>query len=116
MAVASSLPIGNSASKLMLGTGSTTPSKSDYCLASAVDESDFSVSASSKSQTSDKKIVLTQTYQYNGSGEIAINEIGLVVQVNLMGAGQPLLMARVVLDSPITVHNGDIFTVSMVIG
>ena len=111
-AISNTLPFPSNTSKLMLGTGTTLPARTDYCLASPVNESLFSVSASSQSQTADKKIALTQTYQYNGSGEISITEVGLVANVN----GVQFMLARTLLDNPITVNNGDTFTVSMAIG
>jgi hypothetical protein len=63
------------------------------------------------------RCVLEQTYTYNGTSQITINEIGLMYKDNRVAdEAYMTLVAREVLDSPITVSNGDTFTVSMIIG
>jgi hypothetical protein len=56
------------------------------------------------------------SFEYTGTSEITIKEIGLFMKVNSTANSKSAMLAREVLDSPITVNNGDIFSVSMVIG
>ena len=114
--LSNTIPAPSQYSYIALGTGSTAPSRDDINLVAPVTDSDFTVSASSKTLSADQKTILNQTYQYNGVNEVVIAELGLIASVNYLGVGQPILMARVVLDSPVSVNNGDIFTVSMTIG
>lgn len=96
---------------LMIGSGDTAVTTSDTNLSTPLNEADFTRTAATKTFSTDGKIVLQTTFNWSGA-ETEIKEIGLMVNWNAHYA----LLAREVLDSPITVNNGDTFTVSMVIG
>lgn len=104
---------------IMLGSDNKEASKTDYALKSPIDESNFSYSnavVSTASALGDKKIY-SVTVTYTGNGSITIGEIGLRANVmNTNGSFIKFLCARQALDSPITVNNGDTFSVSMAIG
>ena len=59
---------------------------------------------------------MTATYRYTGSNTITISEIGLFDKM-LSSDRSPhsFMLARDVLETPITVSNGDVFTVTMVL-
>lgn len=66
------------------------------------------------------KYILTITYKYTGADTITISEVGLFSKQNLAVTSTdhyavPLMFAREVLETPITVSNNDVFTVTMVL-
>ncbi len=104
----------NMYSSIFVGTGNTTPeAETNYTLDSVcTDCSNDSGSMTFNSATG--KITCTKTFTYTGAEPTEIKEIGLFKCI--WNSGQPILMAREVLATPISVSNGDTFTVTMTIG
>lgn len=110
-------------STFIIGSGDTAESVYDYTLANEIDDTDFTIDNASVTNPTganetnwhDFKRTYTQTWTYNGTSEVTIKEIGLVNMFDWNGQ-HFCLNARQVLDSPITVNQGDTFTVSMTIG
>ena len=103
-------------STFSIGSGETAVTANDYKLDMPIDETDFTITSNNRSY-SGSSVILTQVWTYSGNSEVTIKEIGLFTKtMNSQGTKKPCLFAREVLDSPITVNNGDTFTVSMVIG
>lgn len=100
-------------STFIYGTGNTPVTADDYCLASPITiQSGYTNrSATITTDTMNFKITATMVVEWSGA-ETTISEIGMYYGFQDYG----WLLAREVLDSPITVNNGDTFTVSMVIG
>ena len=97
-----------------IGSGTTAETFDDYALANPIDDTNFSVVAASRGKnSSDQSVILQQIWQYNGTSEIQINEIGLFADCF---GGIVAMFDRTVLDSPITVNNGDTFTIALTIG
>lgn len=103
---------GNNNSCFMLGTGDTPASVNDYSLAATIEESKFTRSTASVSIQSNGALLFTQAFIWNDV-ETEIKEVGIMFEWQ---GHDSVLIAREVLDSPITVNNGDTFTVSMTIG
>jgi len=106
-------------STFAFGSGDTPANANDYDLASYINDSNFTIIAhsatNSNSQGVDNVLLLSQTLRYGGNSELTIKEFGLFVKMHYT-AVPTVMIAREVLDSPITVNNGDTFTVSMAIG
>ena len=103
-------------SKFRFGRGDTAPTIEDYSLSDMIDSTNFKLLSSSFTII-DKDIFcaktqITASFQYTGSSDDVINEFGLLFENN----GNLYLIAREVLETPITVNNGDTFTVTMTIG
>ena len=105
----------------VLGSGSTSATSADYFVETPIDETNLTLASVSSTYinlgTVNARRNLSATYTYAGTSALTINEVGLIFK----GVEGPyddsvFLIAREVLDSPITVNQGDTFTVSMVIG
>lgn len=109
---------------LAFGSGDTEVTKNDISLAEMIVDTDFVIKSQSSTNTANNTDVLGQqilgmTFQYNGADAQTIKEVGLFYRRGTPNvfAQYPLIMfAREVLEQPITVNNGDTFTVSMTIG
>ena len=102
-------------SNIYVGTGNTTPeTETNVTLDSILTTNITDVSGTASVDSSTGKLTITKTFSYSGSSDVEIKEIGLYKGV--WNSGQPILMAREVLETPITVSNGDSFVVSMTIG
>lgn len=109
-AFATALNNSSKGSTFILGTGTTAPQESDYCLENRV--TTFTIGSVSRDFTDTTgAMTLSAICTWTGT-ESAISEIGLVGGYD----NSNYLLAREVLETPITVNNGDTFTVSMVIG
>lgn len=102
------------------GTGLKEPTIDDYCLESAINDDVFvSVQGitSYDPNTYGSVITISQVYKYTGIEPITISEIGLFRAVQHEGTRNfsPILLIRDILSNPITVSNGDVFTVTMVL-
>jgi hypothetical protein len=108
----------NYKSSFSIGSGETAESINDYALANPISETDFSIQTGSSTKiSSNSQRLLTQVWQYNGSSEITIKEVGLFVRVWRSSSEAEITMFdRTVLESPITVNNGDTFTIALTIG
>jgi len=107
-----------------IGSGITSATIDDYALASNIDLTNFNIITGTNTLTTtdynDTKRVMSQTWNYSGSTQIEINEIGLFYYW-YAGTVSPfsnleLMLDRTVLDSPIIVNNGDTFTIALTIG
>lgn len=108
-----------------LGSGVTAPQKSDYVLESRYSFSNYSLDSVSvgfsdmaySDMTYGRKIIYTTNCTWKGSNGASICEIGLFCGDTYYSANWSVFMvAREVLNTPITVNNGDVFTVSITIG
>lgn len=109
---------GNGYGLLVVGSNDETEQISNNKI-TIIDDSQFStVSSQATTDVRSGQILYTRTMTYNGVEPVEIKEVGFYFN-SKGGSSSPsamVLLAREVLDSPITVHNGDTFTVSMTIG
>ena len=111
----------NSATKAALfgfGTSDADESADDITVADFADNSNFKLEFGSKSALTVGRHYATfsQTFSYNGASPTTIKEIGLFYKTSTTAGAKLVMFAREVLDQPITVSNGDTFSVSMIIG
>lgn len=101
---------------LTIGTGTTAVTASDYAL-----DADALASFSNVTQSLQKtfsntgfEIALTISGANNSGADIAINEIGVLKGYSSSGSGTAgnILLVREVLDSPITVADGETFSIT----
>lgn len=113
-------PINNGICVFGFGTGNITPTLKDFNLDKIIADPVFVY------QTSEYRLnnivdqvqqIMTATYKYTGSDMTNISEIGLFVKLFGTDRTTPhsFMIARDVLSNPITVSNGDVFTVTMVL-
>ena len=112
--------IGSEAFAFGFGTGLKEPTVDDYCLESAINDDVFvTVQGTTAYNPSiyGSDITILQAYKYTGVKPITISEVGLfrAVQHENTRKFSPILLMRDVLSNPITVSNGDVFTVTMVL-
>ena len=118
-------------SVIVIGTGTSPVSRNDFVFAvnpqEAVSESNpstavetYTINSVQKTNTSrqnfDAQNILTQTMQFTGETATTITEVGLLYKCWYYKNNAQFLLARELLSTPITVNNGDTFTVSMTIG
>lgn len=96
------------------GSGDTEVSPTDITI-TFIDDSDIVINSVSQS-TANNRILLTADYSYNGSGAITISEIGYFMKISTVANSKAALIAREVLNTPMTINSGDTFQVSMIIG
>ena len=96
------------------GSGTSKPSSTDITI-TLIDDTDIVVNTISQA-TANTQIVVLGNYSYNGTNPITISEIGYFTKINDSANTKTALFAREVLPTPITVTNGETFTVYMVIG
>ena len=95
----SSSPFTNASNqKIIVGSGTTAPSKSDYCLVNALE-----LIVNTDVNINNLEMHLGATIYNNTSSEVTINEIGRV----LYTSSTNVLISRKVLDSPITLSSGE---------
>lgn len=90
---------------ITVGTGTTTPTVSNYTLAKPISVSDVScVSASNAYSESSGKRYITATFNNNTSNDITINEVGLILDLYISSYfSYKILLDRQVLSSPVTI-------------
>ena len=102
---------------LIFGSSDVAEGATDYNLKSIIDDTLFTRGTTSYTNSSyqnvDGTITLVQTATYTGAEPCTIKEVGYAVRYSAIP--RPMLIAREVLKQPITVNQGDTFTVSMVI-
>ena len=105
-----------------LGSGTKEPSVDDFSLESVFADNVFTVETFNYAVDNSykPKYVFTITYKYTGADTITISEVGMFTKINLALTSPghyaaPIMLAREVLETPITVSNNDIFTVTMVL-
>lgn len=88
-----------------IGTGTTTPTASDYTLATPISVSDVScVSASNVYSEPSGERYITATFNNNTASDITINEVGLILDLYISGYfSYKILLDRQVLSSPVTI-------------
>lgn len=105
------------ANDIVFATDPTQP-VSESNVSTLIDYTNVSITSAQITRNTsvyDGNLVYIQTYSYNGGSPLTIREVGLIMHGSYDVGGE-FFIAREVLDSPITVNNGDTFTVSMVIG
>lgn len=95
---------------LVVGTGSTPVTPSDYKLEAEVYENLTCSAVTTLRDANAGTITHTKTMQYAGAEPLAVSEIGLAVSVAGIGC---VLLYREVLEEPITVNNGETFSVAI---
>lgn len=102
------------------GSGTKEPSIDDFSLESVFADNVFIVESSNYTVDNSykPKYIFTITYKYTGTDIITISEVGLFSKQTLAVTSTdhiavPLMLAREVLETPITVSNSDVFTVTM---
>ena len=97
---------------LCFGSGTTEPTKNDTTLASVINgftHIDGSSTARNDNDSENNRLLThVKTVQYTGDEDVTINEIGLFVSNAAAATGEAgALLAREVLDEPITMSKGD---------
>lgn len=111
----------NNANILYFGTGTKEATVSDYKLQSPIEGDVFTPGSASTIHNNNYpgSYTITQSYVYTGDSDVTITEIGLINSVsksaNSSDGYARLLMAREVLENPITVSKGQQFVVTMTI-
>lgn len=105
--------LGNRQSTFTIGSGTTDATINDYSLTSPIDETNFTI-LSKNVTNADGICGYSQVWQYTGTEEITINEIGFAYKTGTYG--ETVLLDHTILDSPITVNNGDTFIIALTIG
>lgn len=87
-----------------LGTGDTEPTFEDICLASKTSPSDMTwLSGSSARQLNTMLWSITCVFKNTSSAPITIKEVGLLLYTNSTSNNKGALIARSVLETPVTV-------------
>ena len=112
------LLLGDNLTSLIIGSGTTPVTASDYTLASLIDETGITSSYTRMSGVTDGKAYLTVTrhIQNTTASDITFSEIGFTAYVwkgNSLSCR--VLLAREVLPEPITIAVGDTVAISMTI-
>lgn len=106
---------------LYFGTGTKETTVSDYKLQSPIEDDVFTPGSASTVYNTNYpgNYTITQSFVYNGSTDVTITEVGLINSVAKSASSSDgyarLLMAREVLENPITVSKGQQFVVTMTI-
>lgn len=90
---------------IAVGTGTTTPTVSDYTLATPISVSDVScVSASNVYSEPNGERYITATFNNNTASDIVVNEVGLILDLWISSYfSYKILLDRQVLSSPVTI-------------
>lgn len=103
-----------------LGSGTKEPSIDDFSLESVFADNVFTVETFNYTidNSYKPKYIFTITYKYAGADAITISEVGMFTKMTLASVSVghyavPIMLAREILETPITVSNNDIFTVTM---
>lgn len=104
---------------IFVGTGDTPVTSNDYCLDNAVE---LAVTAASCTHTENNKTYISRTFQNNTGSSVTITEIGCYVfrcNANLNTTAlnnlDIVMIGRRVLQSPVTIADGDMYTFHYVI-
>ena len=106
---------------LYFGTGTKEATVSDHKLQSPIEGNVFTPGSASTIHNTNYpgNYTITQSFVYTGSTDVTITEVGLINSVaksaNSSDGYARLLMAREVLENPITVSKGQQFVVTMTI-
>lgn len=97
---------------LCFGSGTTEPTKNDTTLASIINgftHINGSITARNNNDSDNNRLFThTKAVQYTGDEDVVINEVGLFFNPGVSGTGvYGALLAREVLDEPITMSKGD---------
>ena len=100
------------------GSGTKEPNIDDFSLESVFADNVFTVETFNynvENNSYKPKYMFTITYKYTGTDTITISEVGMFTKLSISASvtTAPLMLARGVLETPITVSNNDIFTVTM---
>lgn len=100
--------------KLVIGTGNTAEKSTDYCLESKITEGYDCSSLSRRYIQTDKKdaIYVYGVITNTGDSAITVAEVGLEMYDGYSNTGY-FLMARQVLDKPITIEPGEAKTLNV---
>lgn len=101
-------------SSIFIGTGTNDERLEDFTLESIIPDSDLVINGANDS-FSEGKFFFTKTFTYIGVNEITINEIAFYKSLYDGLTPHTFCLARQLIK-PLTVSNGDTFTVTMVIG
>ena len=103
-----------SKAKLVIGTGNTAEKTTDYCLESKITEGYDCSSLSRRYIQTDKKdaIYVYGVITNTGDSAITVAEVGLEMYDGYSNTGY-FLMARQVLDKPITIEPGEAKTLNV---
>lgn len=104
---------------LFVGTGTTEPTAADYKLATPVT---LDVTGASCTHNANGKTYVTRTFTNNTGADVTVNELGCYVFKSVASCTAsscpttPVVMiGRTVLDTPVTIANGDSQTFTYVI-
>ena len=117
----STLYTSYNANILYFGTGTKEATVSDYKLQSPIEDDVFTPGSASTIYNTNYpgNYTITQSFVYTGNADVTITEVGLINSVEKSGSSSSgyarLLMAREVLENPITVSKGQQFVVTMTI-
>lgn len=96
---------------LPIGTGDTEPTFEDYCLANKTSPTDMTWITSSTSRASGSMVwLVSSTYRNDSAAPITIKEIGLTLYLNNAGNNKGVLIARSILETPVTIGVGESYT------
>lgn len=104
------------ASALLIGKNDAEETEDDYTLDFVPSADLIHLEVTTVTSVSNNKATNTiiRTFIYTGSETITIREVGLFQSINIAtGTSTPLLIMRKVLENPITVSNGETFTVTL---
>ena len=110
---------GDYGAGVLIGSGTTPPSNDDYKLESKYDTSVFNYGSVSVSSVVEEegyvKIKIARQFTNISGSEKTINEVGLAAYTQSSGGYTKFLIARDVLDQPITLADGEIIIIRYVI-
>ena len=107
--------------KIVVGSGSTAPTRNDYCMANIINDASFSeqqifCTLGGSNISDDLMCTLNHTYRNNTNSNIIINEIGIIGGYQMTNPtaylNKPLLIARRVLDTPIVLAPNEKCTIT----
>lgn len=95
--------------KLVIGTGNTAEKSTDYCLESKITEGYDCSSLSRRYIQTDKKdaIYVYGVITNTGDSAITVSEVGFEMYDSINTVSSYFLMARQVLDKPVTIEPGE---------
>lgn len=98
-----------SKAKLVIGTGNTAEKSTDYCLESKITEGYDCSSLSRRYIQTDKKdaIYVYGVITNTGDSAITVSEVGFEMYDSINTVSSYFLMARQVLDKPVTIEPGE---------
>lgn len=104
--------------KALLGIGDTAVSSNDYCLDNDVTASitNLQITVSDAADDAKEITIITITGVNNSGSDINIKEIGLsknIIYNYAYGYNSDVLLVRSVLNNPITILNGNSFTIPL---